>query len=222
MNRNPILLIQRIAFFLGTLLILKIVVVVFWSYRDYFPPHFRDDFLIGRDHYFWNGYHWGFYVHIVSGPISLLLGVVLISDWFRKRFPRWHRRLGRIQVANVLLLVVPSGLWMSLWAANGWPTGLAFAALALATGFCAAMGWRKAVLRQFASHRRWMWRLFVLLGSAVAIRVLGGITVTFEWHYDWIYTFNSWLSWIGPLVVCELLLRLEQPGEGLRYGFFRR
>ncbi len=211
MTRNAEKLILQIAFLLASILIVRVVVVVWLTYPDYFPPNLQADFLLSRDDYFWHGYHWGFYVHIVSSPLSLLLGIVLINERVRGRFPHWHRRLGRIQVANILLLVVPSGLWMSMWAASGWPAGLALATLGIATGFCTIMGWRQAVRRKFASHRRWMWRVFVLLCSAVVIRVLGGLTATLQVDGEWIYPVNAWLSWTVPLLVCEFFLRLNQP-----------
>ena len=98
---------------LACLSIGKIVVSVFLSYRDYIPPNFHSVFLQGREGYFWRGYHWAFYLHITTGPAALLVGMILLNDRFRQRFPKWHRYLGRIQVVSVLFLVAPSGLWMA-------------------------------------------------------------------------------------------------------------
>ena len=69
------------------LLALKVVLVTSISYRDYMPPNFDSDFLAGRQSYFWQGYHWAFYPHIVAGPVTLLLGLVLLSESFRRRWP---------------------------------------------------------------------------------------------------------------------------------------
>src|SRR5262249_36011955 len=150
---------------------------VMTNYPDYFPPNFESDFLLGRDKYFFGAYQWAFYPHLVSGPISLFLGLILLSDRFRMRFPQWHRILGRIQVFCVLLVLVPSGLWMSLHALSGVIAGLGFASLSIATGFTVAMGWRTAVKRRFVQHRRWMQRCFLLLCSAVVVRLVGGMAL---------------------------------------------
>src|SRR5215210_7058377 len=91
-----------------SVLILKVTVGVVLQYGDYFPPNFQADFLRGREPYFWGGYQWAFYAHVIAGPASLLLGTILVSNWLRSRALAWHRRLGRIQVAIVLLLLVPS------------------------------------------------------------------------------------------------------------------
>jgi hypothetical protein len=75
-------------------------------------------------------------------------------------------------MAVVLLLLAPSGLWMSASAATGTIAGLGFATLALATAACAALGWRAAVGRRYAAHGIWMTRLFALLSSAVVLRLV--------------------------------------------------
>ena len=95
--------------------ILKVHVIS--NYHNYFPPNFASDFLRGRERYFWGVYQWAFYTHIMSGPVSLILGLILIGERSRARFPKWHRYLGRLQVACVLLLVTPSG--QVAWSAGG-------------------------------------------------------------------------------------------------------
>jgi hypothetical protein len=99
--------------------------------------------------------------------VSLVLGTILISDRYRKRAPRWHKRLGRFQVASVLLVVAPSGLWMAWYAATGAVAGAGLGTLALATAVCTFLGWRAAVARRLDDHRQWMWRMVLLLCSAV-------------------------------------------------------
>ena len=108
---------QRVLALVAGLLIYKVTVAVMLGHVNYLPPNFDADFLRDREGYFFGAYQWAFYAHIASGPVSLFLGVILISDWFRMRFPKWHRRLGRVQAANVLLLVAPTGLWMAF---PGW------------------------------------------------------------------------------------------------------
>jgi hypothetical protein len=153
---------RRALVLVAGLLILKVTVAVTVGYRNYFPPNFNSDFLRGRDSYFWSGYHWAFYTHILSGPLTLVLGVMLVSNRFRLRFPKWHRRLGKIQIVTILLLLAPSGLWMARYAATGSSATIAFTLLAMLTASCAALGWRAAVLRRFAEHRLWMLRCFLL------------------------------------------------------------
>ncbi len=195
---------QRVLTLLTGLLILKVTVAVMLGYVDYFPPNFDSDFLRGRERYFFGAYQWAFYTHIASGPVSLFLGVTLISERFRIHYPKWHRFLGRVQVANVLLLVTPSGLWMAYYTATGTVAGIGFALLAVLTGTCVALGWRAAVKRRFQVHRRWMWRCFLLLCSAVVLRLVVGLGTVVGVQSPWFDPLVSWASWLVPLGFFEL------------------
>lgn len=195
---------QRVLTLLTGLLILKVTVAVMLGYVNYFPPNFDSDFLRGRERYFFGAYQWAFYTHIASGPVSLFMGVILVSDRFRMRYPKWHRMLGRVQVANVLLLVTPTGLWMSWSTATGTIAGIGFALLAVLTGTCVALGWRAAVKRRFQVHRRWMWRCFLLLCSAVVLRLVAGLATVVGVQSMWFDPVASWASWLVPLGAFEL------------------
>lgn len=217
MQNTRSLALTRVLAAMAALLVCKVTASVVMEYRNYFPPNFNSDFLRGREPYFWGGYHWAFVVHLVSGPASLLLGTVLIGDWLRKRWPMWHRRLGRVQVACVLLLVAPSGLWMARYAATGAVAAAGLGMLAIATAVCVALGWRAAVGRRFAAHRRWMGRTYMLLCSAVVIRLIGGLATVAEFDALWLYPLSAWASWLVPLAVFELLqwrdARDRRPGS---------
>ena len=195
---------QRVLTLLTGLLILKVTAAVVLGYVNYFPPNFDADFLRGRERYFFGAYQWAFHAHIASGPVSLLLGVILISERFRMRYPQRHRLLGRVQVANVLLLVTPSGLWMAWYTSTGIVAGIGFALLAVLTGTCVALGWRSAVKRRFQVHRRWMWRCFLLLCSAVVIRLLAGLGTLLGVQSPWFDPLVSWASWLIPLGTFEV------------------
>ena len=187
------------------LLIIRVTAVVLFSYRSYLPPDFSADFLIGRESYFFDGYHWAFFVHIASGPLSLGLGMLLLSQRFRLRWPKWHRFFGRIQVACVLLFVVPSGLGMAAFTDSGVMAGTGFAALAIATGFTVVRGWTTAVQRRFVAHRLWMWRCYVLLCSAVVLRVFGGLATVMGYESPWFYPLAAWGCWVVPLTLLEIV-----------------
>jgi len=195
---------------LACLLVLKVTVSVVLIYDGYIPPDFNTDFLLGRQDYFWGSYSWAFYTHLVSGPPTLIVGLILLSNRFRARFPQWHRYLGRIQVANIILLLTPSGLWMAFYAMTGAVAGTAFVTLSLATAATAAMGWRTAVKRQFQSHRRWMLRNYTLLCSAVVIRMIGGLATIAQSEAEWLYPLAAWTSWSVPLLILELTPKIRR------------
>jgi hypothetical protein len=198
---------------LAYLLVCQTTASVLLAFSEYFPPNFRSDFLLGRQTYFFGPYQWAFYVHILSGPFTLISGLVLISDSVRRRFPALHRQLGRVQLTCVLFLVTPSGLWLAWYAATGQVAAAGFATLAILTAFCAAMGWTTALQRRFDQHRLWMLRCYALLCSAVVLRVIGGLSDVLG--AEWTYPFAAWLSWLLPLLVLESL-RFSRPSLHLQ------
>lgn len=192
----------RVVQLLAAWLIVQTTVSVLLTFFDYFPPNFRADFLLGRQAYFFGPYRWAFYAHILAGPFTLVAGLVLLSSAFRRRWPGWHRRLGRVQVLLVLLILVPSGLWMAAYAMTGAIAATGLATLAIATGYCTLLGWRTAVARRFDAHRRWMQRSYALLASAVVLRMIGGLSEVFG--LEGTYPLAAWVSWILPLVGLEI------------------
>jgi hypothetical protein len=201
----------RFVALLAALLVCKVALSVVAGYGAYFPPNFGSNFLLGREKYFWGMYSCAFYLHIAAGPLSLLLGTLLIAERFRRIAPAWHRRLGRFQAVCILFFVVPSGLWMAWYAATGAVAAAGLGSLAIATAVCAAMGWRAAVARRFAGHRLWMWRTYLLLCSAVIIRMVGGMATICHFDALWLYPLSTWASWLAPLLIVELLVHL--PGN---------
>jgi hypothetical protein len=100
---------------------------------------------------------------------------------------------------------------MAWYAVSGAIAGAGLAMLAVATATCAALGWRAAVARRFDQHRRWMWRTYILLCSAVVIRLIGGLATTFQFDALWVYPLSAWASWLVPLLIYECCGRAGAP-----------
>ena len=67
----------------------------------------------------------------------LFNGLILMSDYLRRRHSAVHRYLGRVQVAVLLLFVLPSSVVMSRHAFGGRLAGISFLLLSAATATCA-------------------------------------------------------------------------------------
>jgi hypothetical protein len=203
MPRHVPFVVPRLITVLAVLLILKVTLGIVYEYRNYLPPNFQSDFLLGRESHFWGTYSWAFYVHVISSPVALLLCTLLMSNRLRNAAPTWHRRLGRAQAICTLLFVVPSGLWMAPFAATGAVAAGGLSLLAVATGASVACGWRAALGQRWERHRWWMWRTFALLCSAVVLRLLGGLAAVAQIEAQWAYPASIWISWLGPLTLIE-------------------
>lgn len=198
------------------LLMLRVVVAIVANYPDYFPPNFDSLFLEGRQATFQGMYCVAFYIHIFVGPFVLLSGLILLSETVRKRCGKLHRLLGRVQVAVLIVLLLPTSLVMSQYAFGGWPAGLSFSVLSLLTGICAILGVKYARARKFDQHRSWMLRTFILLCSAVALRLISGMLDTLKVpHPENAYIVASWCSWVIPLLVFEIAgsVKLREYGK---------
>lgn len=194
---------------LAVVLILRVLVVILSNYPDYFPPNFEALFLLGRETTFTAVYRPAFYLHIISAPVVLLNGLILLSDHVRRRYGATHRILGRVQVALLLFCVLPSSVVMSRHAFGGWQAGLSFLLLSVATAICAIAGVVYARRRRFDQHRRWMLRSYVLICSAVVLRLISGAAGLIGVpDPERAYIVAAWSSWVVPLVAYELMVRM--------------
>lgn len=193
---------------LAVALVLRVLVTILANYPDYFPPKFDSLFLQGREATFTGVYPAAFYVHIFTGPVVLLGGLVLLSESIRRRYGGLHRWLGRVQVVVLLVFVLPSAVVMSRRAFGGWPAGLSFLVLSVATAGCAIVGVVHALRRSYRRHRRWMLRCYVLICSAVALRLISGAAgMVGVSSPEGAYVVAAWSSWLVPLAGFEVAER---------------
>lgn len=193
---------------LAVLLILRVLAAILANYPDYFPPNFGSLFLQDRETIFVGAYRAAFYVHIHSAPLVLLNGLVLLNEHVRSRHGRWHRWLGRVQVVVLLLFVLPSGAVMSQHAFGGRQAGLSFLLLSAVTACCAIVGVVHARRRRFDRHRSWMLRSYLLICSAVALRLISGAAeVLGVSSPENAYILAAWSCWLLPLIAYEIVER---------------
>jgi len=105
-------------------------------------------------------------VHIVGSSLFAILGAFQFSTGFRRRWPRWHRVVGRLLVLAGLLVGL-SGIWMALFYYPR-PVGDGDFLAALRLLFGSAM--IGSIVRSFVAirrgdvrgHRAWMMRGYAI------------------------------------------------------------
>lgn len=209
---------------LAVVLILRVLVAILANYPDYFPPNFASLFLQDREATFGGAYRPAFYIHIISAPVVLFNGLILLSEYVRRRHGGWHSWLGRGQVVVLLLFVLPSSAVMSRHAFGGWSAGLSFFLLSATTASCAIVGVVYARRRRYDRHRRWMIRSYVLICSAVTLRLISGTAgLVGVANPEGAYIFAAWSSWLFPLAAYEIVERLPaRRNEHQRTAIFDR
>jgi Predicted membrane protein (DUF2306) len=164
-----------------------------------------------------------FALHVLLAAVMTLGGLVQLIPAIRQRWPKLHRWNGRMFMATALSLAL-GGLWLT-WVRGTHLTvtgavGISLNAV-LIIGF-SIMAWRAAVNRNFAQHRLWALRLFIV-ANAVWFMRLGymiwgiatggaGIGDAMNGPFDYFLAFGNSLL---PLAIMEIYLRV-QAGNSVR------
>ena len=154
--------------------------------------------------------HWriAFFIHVYASIWVLLAGFTQFSGRLLRHNPGLHRAMGYIYVVDVIFITGPAGLLMGFYANGGLSSRIAFVLLALLWIFFTAMAWRKAVQKDFRSHRRFMIRSFALTLSAITLRAWKyAITNTVALPPMDVYRVVAWAGWVINWGVAEWLLR---------------
>lgn len=152
-------------------------------------------------------FQWAFYVHIASSLVVLLAGVWQFLPNFYQKHPQWHRRLGKIYVATILILAAPSGLVLGLYANAGLPAKTGFVLQSIVWWVITLLAWREIRLQRWLPHTNMMIRSFAVTLAAMSLRTESYLMYYFL-HTKPIETYVTvtWLSWVGNLLLAECLI----------------
>jgi len=150
------------------------------------------------------------FAHMICGSGMMILGGInLYLAMARRRFAL-HRRVGQGYLLSGTLSAILA-LFVTLSPAHktaGDPiltnASVSLSLLASAWLCFAALGWRAARNRRFESHGEWLIRSYVLVWSFVFCRVASRVTTIGDLGNGEAFI---WLSWVGPLIVCEMALQ---------------
>lgn len=112
-----------------------------------------------------------FGAHVLMAAVVTFGGTVQLVPQIRARAPRVHRWVGRAFMATAITASL-GGLWMT-WV-RGTGEGLPALGITLDAVLIlafAGLAWRAAVTRDFASHRRWAMRTFIVANGVWFLRL---------------------------------------------------
>lgn len=150
------------------------------------------------------------YAHVLGGSGMLLFGGANLYLAAAKSNYPLHRLIGRLYLgfgtigATAAILVTSSMAHKP--AGSSVLTNATVSLLTLAAAWLAfaALGWRAARNRRFSSHGQWMIRSYVLAWSFVFCRIASRVSNIDDLGGGEAFI---WLSWVGPLILCELMLQ---------------
>ncbi|MBW8753244.1 MAG: DUF2306 domain-containing protein [Sphingomonadales bacterium] len=145
-----------------------------------------------------------FPLHMITGGLALLL--LPLALVLRHR-PAWHRLVGRLAAADVLI----SGLtafpvaWaapVTIWSAAG------FTAQATTWLVLLVLGIRAIRQRRIAAHRTCMILMVATTSGAVFFRVYLALWALFgaRRQFDTFYACDAWIAWLLPLALTALMI----------------
>jgi hypothetical protein len=168
-----------------------------------------------------------FAAHVLMAGAMTAAGIVQLIPWVRRNRPALHRWSGRV----FLLLAIglsSGGLWL-VWGRSTYLTLTGAVAISLDGALligASILAWRHARARDFAAHRRWALRAFMLASGVWFMRVgymawgIGtggaGIGDNMNGPFDLFWAFGCWAV---PLAMLELYFRAERAeARGVRWS----
>jgi hypothetical protein len=151
-------------------------------------------------------------LHIASATPYCLLGAFQFSAGFRRRWPVWHRRAGRV-LAGFGIVAALSGIWMTarydIPASMQGPLLLGarvMVGMAMTTAIVLAV---LAILRRdVANHQAWMIRAYALgQGAGTQVIVLGPGLLLFDDLLGLTRDLLMLLAWAINLAIAEYIIR---------------
>ena len=146
------------------------------------------------------------FAHMVGGTGMLFLGGLNLYLAARNDSYKLHRRVGQAYLIfgtfGAIMAIIITSTPAHKSAGSPILTTATVSLLTLASAWLcfAALGWRAALNRRFTSHGQWMVRSYVLVWSFVFCRLASRVVPLGEDAF-------IWLSWVGPLLICEMVLQ---------------
>ena len=148
-----------------------------------------------------------FYIHVFTSLLALTAGFTQFSAGILARHRWLHRLLGRLYVIVVLLINVPAGLVMGIYANGGPSSKLAFLLLDALWFWFTLKAVLEARRGNIGKHRDYMMRSYALTLSALTLRTWKIIlTNTTSLPPETIYMIDAWLGFMPNWLFAEWLI----------------
>lgn len=162
-----------------------------------------------------------FALHVLLATIVTVGGLLQLVPAIRRRAPALHRWNGRL-FFSIACFMAFGGLWLT-WVRHTYLSvisGIATSLDALLILLFVMIAWRRAIVRDFATHRRWAMRAFIAASGVWFLRVgiMGWILLTggigmnkhMSGPADIVLQFGSYLI---PLALLEMHFRAQSSHE---------
>lgn len=179
-----------------TAMALDFWVPAIWNYGHFNARHYI---------YYWPA-RWWLVAHLLGGSLALLLGPFQFSTALRRRAPAVHRWMGRLYLSGVLLASL-AATYIGLRVSPDHAFGIALVVLAFAWVTTSGVALLAALRRQFAVHKEWMVRSYVVTFAFVVFRFSENqLNLFHSLGRSNQAVMNAWICWTVPLLVANVVL----------------
>lgn len=157
-------------------------------------------------------------LHIIGAAVYCLVGAFQFSAGFRRRWPRWHRRAGKV-VALCGLSTALTGIWMAAFyhipdALQGPLTFVVRMVVGAAMVAAIVLALVSIRRRDVARHEAWMIRAYALAqGAGTQALVIGPVIVLTGDVVGLTRDLLLSLAWVINLLVAEWIVRRRRPAR---------
>mgnify|MGYP000510056317 CR=1 FL=1 len=116
---------------------------------------------------------WSLILHIVGGILALLIGPVQFSNRIRTKYTKWHRNMGKIYLAAILISSISSTIlaWTAALSIH-WTWAFSLQILGFVWGTSVFMGYISIRKRRVQQHKQWMIRSYIITIAFVSFVTL--------------------------------------------------
>ncbi len=150
----------------------------------------------------WNA---GFYIHIISGGLALLIGWLQFNDKLRTRNAKLHRIIGKVYIISVLLSSVAS-FCIAFYATGGIIASLGFISLALIWFFTTVDAYLSIRNGKVHRHQKMMIYSYAACFAAVTLRIWLPLLNAYFGDFATAYRIVAWLCWVPNILVAYIII----------------
>lgn len=156
----------------------------------------------------------GIGIHFITGGIILILGCIQLFEGVRKRFPVFHRWVGRIYVLASIITALGGLIFILMKGTiGGWVMDIGFGLYGILMLITAIETIRHARAARFDKHRAWALRLFALAIGSWLYRMDYGFWLLLADGYGHLDNFHgpfdkfmSFFFYIPNLIIAEIFI----------------
>jgi uncharacterized membrane protein len=148
-----------------------------------------------------------FYTHVFTSLLTLMAGFTQFSSYILQHHKKTHRLIGKIYVLTVLLINVPAGFIMAIYANGLLPSKIAFFILDILWCWFTWRAWQTAMNKKFKLHKAFMIRSYALTFSAITLRTWKIILSPLILDPLHLYMIDAWMGFVPNLLLAEWIIR---------------